>query len=586
MTVDEIVVGLALVAMFGALVSRRVSPTVAVVGALLGMFLVGVVDFDDAFGGFAAAAPITIAALYVVAAGVDRTGALHRLGRVLLGERGLGAATGRLSAAGLAASAVLANTPVVAMGIAAVDPWCRRRLVSPSRLLLPLSSAAILGGTLTVIGTSTNLVASDLLAASGEEPLGFLEPAALAWPLVLAGFVVIIAIGWRVMPDRGGAALDHDAPGFQLGLVVEPGGAVDGRSLDDAGLRQLGTVFCVAVERGGTTLAPVGGRTRLRGDDVLVFAGAVEAISDLGQLDGLSLADLDGEAGLVEPRSGGRTAWFEAVLGPEAPVVGQRLRDARFRDRYGAAVVAIHRPGVDEPLGLGEVRLRAGDSLVLLAEVGFRQRWKQRHDFVLIRRRSDAPVADARRLPHALAALAIVVAGPALGWLSVPRAALAGAVAMVAAGVLRPREARDAVDLNVVAIVGAATGIGAAVSTSGLATRMAGLIEGVGSSQTWVAAIALVVVTLAATEVVTNVAAVALMAPVALAVADDLGTDPRRFLLGVTIAASTSFLTPIGYQTNTMVLGPGRYHPGDYLRLGLVLTSLVVVLVPAMMVRG
>ena len=586
MVLDELIVTLAVVAMFVALVSRRVSPAVAVVGALLGIHLLGAVDFDLAFSGFAAPAPVTIAALYVVAAGVERTGALHRVGGALLGDRSLPLASARLSGAALVVSAVLANTPVVAMGMSATDSWCRRRLISASRLLLPLSSAAILGGTLTVIGTSTNLVASDLLAATGAEPLGFFEPARMAWPLVVLGGALVAVAGWRLMPDRGGAAIDDDAPGFQLGLVVEAGGAVDGVTLAAAGLRQLGSVFCVAIERAGVTIAPVSGDLRLRAGDVCVFAGAVEAIADLGELDGVRLADLDAARGLESVGEGTRTAWFEAVVGPNAPVVGQRLRDSGFRDRYQAAVVAIRRSGHDGPLGLGDVRLRAGDSLILLADQGFRQRWKQRRDFVLIRRRSDAPVPDRGRLPLALLALAVVVIAPVLGWLAVPRAALAGAAAMIAFGVLRPREARDAVDLNVVAIVGAASGIGAAVTSSGLADRLASAIESSASSGTLLAAIGLVVVTLVATEVVTNVAAVALMAPVALAVAGDLGADPRRFLVGVTIAASTSFLTPIGYQTNTMVLGPGRYRPADYLRLGLPLTSLVVLVIPAMMVGG
>ncbi len=572
-----------LVAAFAALISHRLSPPVGIVGALLALYFLGIIDATQAFGGFAEPAPITIAALYVVAAGVERTGALSSLVRRVLGGVGDSSGFVRLLAVAGGLSTVMANTPIVAMLINPVVTWSERRKAPASRYLIPLSYVSILGGMLTLIGTSTNLIGSGLVADAGLEAFSFFEPALIGGPVALIGFAVVALVGPRVLPDRGERAGDDIAAPFTISMIVESGGALDGTSVLDGELRDLPGVYLVAVERHGEVTAPVSPDFVLVGGDTLTFAGRVSEVVDLGTRPGLR----PDEEKHLDALAGTQHAWYEAVIGATSPLVGRSLKEVGFRSRFQAAVVALHRSGVGLDRRLGDVQLQVGDSLLLVSDLDFAHRWRGRGDFLLIEQRSEAPPTSGSKAGIALVILGTLAALPLLGITDVLTASLVAAVAMVITGVLTPRQARDGVDSNVVIMIGAALGVGAAVRTTGLAAEMADLIVGPAEAlgPWWVAA-GLVLVTLALTELVTNAAAVAIVIPIALDVAVSLDADPRRFALGAVAAASASFLTPIGYQTNTMVYGPGRYRFSDYLKLGVPLTVVVVAVVPALMLAG
>ena len=583
MNSDELIVLGVLIAMFIGLVTRRVSPPVGVVGALLALYLTDVADQATAFSGFSSPAPATIAGLYVVAGAVERSGALRPLSRRVLGEGSMPVGMARLGAVAAALSAVVANTPIVAMFIGPVSRWAERRGAPPSRFLMPLSFAAILGGMLTLIGTSTNLVASDLVEATGQEPFGLLEPARLGLPVVLIGMVVVVLLGPRLLPERGKVDNSTVERPFTISLSVIDGGELDGHSVASGGLRQLGAVFLVAVERRGELTAPVSPEHMLRGGDVLTFAGQVDHVVELEKVPGLDLAAGD----QILKLDGGEHAWFEAVIGAGSPLVGQTLKQSGFRNTYQAAVVALHRSGEGVVGGLGDERVQVGDSLLLVADAGFRDRYKHRGDFLLIQRRSEPPPTASVHAKRSLLILGLVAVLALTGVVDVMKAAVLGAAATVALGALTPRQARDSVDLNVVILVAASIGVGAAADQSGLAARLANLLlDSTSVAGTWGLALGLVIATLVLTEMITNAGAVSLMIPIAIRAALESGADPRIFALGVTLAASASFLTPIGYQTNTMVYGPGRYHFTDYLRLGIPLTLVVVIITPVLMASG
>ncbi len=583
MTTDAWLVLGAIALMFGGLVTRRVSPPVGVVGALLALYLAGVASQEEALSGFASPAPATIAGLYIVAGAVERSGALRPMSRRVLGEGSMSIGMARLGTVAAALSAIVANTPIVAMFIGPVSRWAERRGAPPSPFLMPLSFAAILGGMLTLIGTSTNLIASDLIQASGEEALGLLEPARLGLPVVVIGLIVVVVAGPRVLPRRG--SVDHstvDRP-FTISLTIVDGGELDGQTVAAGGLRQLGAVFLVAAEREGELVAPVGPEHQLRGGDVITFAGQVDHVVELEAVPGLELVEGDQILKLDD----GEHAWFEAVIGNGSPLIGRTLKQSGFRSTYQAAVVALHRSGEGIVGGLGEARVQVGDSLLLVADVGFRQRYKNRGDFLLVQRRSEPPPTAAVHAKRSLAILVVVAALALSGMVDVMKAALLGAAATVALGALTPRQARDSVDLNVVVLIAAAIGIGAVADSSGLASALAGgLVDATSGLGLWGVAVGLVIATIVLTEMITNAGAVSLMIPIAMQSASEAGGDARIFALGVMLAASASFLTPIGYQTNTMVYGPGRYHFTDYLRLGLPLTFVVVLLTPLMMSAG
>ncbi|HEX4903353.1 MAG TPA: SLC13 family permease [Acidimicrobiales bacterium] len=568
MSADAWVTAATLVVMLGALAWDRIAPAAVVLAATFALLLLDVIGSDQAFSGFANPAPITVAALYVVARAAQRTALLSALTTRLLGARGGRSSLARLLVPTASASTVFNNTPLVAMLIPDVQAWCRARGLPASRYLLPLSYATILGGVVTVLGTSTNLVVSGLLQARTGEPLGIFEIAPVGGPVALVGMAVLLVAAPVLVPDRLSATeqAEVESREFVIDVEVVPGGPLDGRTVAEAGLRDLEGVFLVSIDRGGQLVSPVAPDRRVDGGDVLTFVGKVDQVVDLQRMRGLRSTEEKHLIAIDSPRQ----SYFEAVVGRSSPLVGKTVREAEFRGRYQAAVVAVHRAGQRIDAKLGDVRLRHGDTLLLVAGPDFRRNWGDRNDFLLVARLGGEPSHATRKAPLVGLVTAAIVLLAALEVLPIVEGALLGAGVLVAARVLTFSEALDAVDLDVILLIGAAFGLGAAMESSGLAQEIAdgliGLFDGFGSAGIVFGA---VLATAVLTELVTNNAAAVVMFPIALAVAEPAGIDPRTMAIGIAVAASASFVTPIGYQTNTMVYGPGGYRFADYVRVGM-----------------
>jgi di/tricarboxylate transporter len=472
-------------------------------------------------------------------------------------------------------SAVLNNTPIVAMLVPQVSSWAARRDRSPAGFLMPLSFAAILGGLITVLGTSTNLVVSGLLEASDMDPIGVFEITKLGLPVAAVGVAALIILAPRLLGERTPARgdLEENVREFVVDMEVVANGPVDGVTVEAGGLRHLAGVFLVQVRRGQDLIGPVGPTLVLRGGDRLRFVGRADNVIDLQSTRGLASAEQEHLTFETD-----RAAFFEVVVGAASPLVGKTLREAEFRGRYQAAVVAIHRAGMRVEGKLGEVRVRVGDTLLLLADPGFRSRWYDRNDFLLVSPLDAKPPVGTRKALGVAAVLAFIILTASTGLLSLLEASLLGAFALVAGRVLTPGEARRAVDLDVVLLIAAAFGLGAAASVSGLADEIAGgLVDTMGGWGIYGTLAGLMIATVILTELVSNAAAAAIMFPIALVAATSIDHDPRGFAIAIAVAASASFLSPIGYQTNTMVYGPGGYRFFDYARLGAPLTAIVIV---------
>jgi di/tricarboxylate transporter len=565
-----------------ALVREVASPAAAMTTAMVIVLVTGVVTPEEALSGFSNPAPITVAALYVLARAVEKTGALTPLiGRLLGSGSSTRGSLIRLVVPTTISSAFLNNTPIVAMLLPQVRAWCEQRRLSPSRFLMPLSFAALLGGVITVIGTSTNIVVSGLMTESGLGGLGFFELAAVGVPIAILGTVLLVVLAPLLLPERRSAReeIDEEVRQFVIEMLVDGGGPLDGRPVEGAGLRHLTSVFLATIEREGFLIAPVAPDEVLRGGDRLRFVGRVKDVVDLAAIRGLTpeptdhLLDLD----TVSAR------YFEAVIGAESPLVGTTLRSAGFRRRYQAVVMAIHRAGQRIDAKLGEVQLRVGDTLLILSDPGFRSRWGDRSDFLVVSQHGGAPGVNAPKAVVVGAVAAGIVALASTGAIPILQASLVGAVVLLGARVLTPSEARTAVDLDVIILIATAFGVANAISASGLASTVAsGLVDGLGFMGTRGILTGVVIATLILTAVITNNAAALLMFPVAVASAQTAGLDPRGFAVAVAVAASVDFLTPIGYQTNTMVYGPGGYRFGDYARLGAPITVVVVLTLVAL----
>ncbi len=560
-----------------ALWREYASPSFLIFSGVGVLLLAEVITPEQALSGFSNPAPVTLAALFVVARAVSKTGAIDGLTHNLLGDKGhTRRPMLRLLAPTAFASGFIANTPLVAMLMPQVTAWANRRGSSPSRFLMPLSFGVILGGTLTLIGTSTNLVVAGRMQAEGLE-FDFFETTAIGLPIAVAGLVVLILLAPRMLRRPSGATsgdLDEELRRFTIEMRVISDGQVDGRTVQEAGLRSLTGVFLVAIDRGETTLAPASPTTVAEGGDILRFVGDVDQILGLSSLPGIELAELDSVKDLDQVGAD----YFSVVVGADSPLVGTTLKGFGFRSRYQAAVIAIHRAGERIEGKLGQVPLHVGDTLLLIADPGFGERWQNRSDFLVVSPHQDATPPRSSGAGLVLAMLAAVIALAAFDIVPILQGSIAAAILLVLFRVLTPTEARRSVDLEVIGIIASAFGLAAAVETSGLADTIAdGLTSLFGGLGEMGALLGIILATVALTELVTNNAAALLMLPIAFAAAPGAGVEPLGMGVAVAIASSASFLTPIGYQTNTMVYGPGGYRFSDYLRLGTPLTTIVVV---------
>ena len=577
MTGDELITLAVVVGMLVTLAVDRFPPAGVVFGATFLLLLTGVIEADAAFAGFSNSAPLTVAALYVLARGAQKTGMLAALTSRLLGGGRRTGAMARLLVPTASASSVFPNTPLVAMLMPDVITWCRNRGISPSRFLMPISFAALLGGVVTLLGTSTNLVISGLLDQDGA-PLGIFEMTPIGLPTALAGTAFLVLFGHRLVPDRLTPAetAELESREFSMTMQVVEGGPLDGRTVADAGLRDLSGVFLVEIDRsqqGGDVVSPVAPDRRIDGGDVLTFVGNVDNIVDLQRIRGLRSTEQRHLLAVDSPRH----TFFEAVVSRSSPLLGTTIKDAEFRSTYQAAVVAIHRSGHRVAGKLGDIRLRHGDTLLLLAAPGFRRNWQDKRDFLLVARVGGEPPSATARAPIVAVTTIAVILLAAFDVIPILEGAILGAGALVLTRTLTFTEARDAIDLDVIIVIASAFGLGAAMQSTGLAQRVAdgltGAFDGLGAAGI---VFGVVLATAVLTELVTNNAAAVVMFPIAVAAAGPAGVDPRSMAIAVAIAASASFLTPIGYQTNTMVYGPGGYRFTDYARVGFPLTVIAL----------
>jgi di/tricarboxylate transporter len=557
-----------LVGVVVAMATDRLSTVTAMGGGLAVLLVTGAIDDDVALSGLSSPATATIAALYVVAAAVTTTGAMTWLiDRVLFGGRG---GLVRLAGSTAAMSAFVPNTPLVALAAPRAVRWSRGSGQSASRLLMPLSFASVLGGVITLLGTSTNLVVSDVLRATGEDELGVFEVTPVGLPVAVVGVVVLVLVAPRLLRHRtaAGESMRDSARRFQIQMLVQPGGPLAGATIEQAGLRDLDGLFLAAVERGDQLVAANPDR-RLVAGDRLYFVGDVQRIVDLQDTTGLTSAE---QNHLIEAEGPG-VRLFEAVVGGRSVLAGQTLKDAGFRGRYGAAVLAVHRADGDLRGKLGTIPIQVGDVLLVLAGPDFAERWREHGDFALVASVADPPPPRRRRAGLAAGSFLGMIVLAATGALSLFAASAVAAAAVVFGGNLSLTEARRAVDLNVVLTIAASISLGAAVETTGLAASIADRLVDVGAPLGAAGLLVIVIVaTQLLTEVLSNSGAAALMVPVAMAAAVGVDGDPRTFAIGVLIGASCSFLTPIGYQTNLMVYGLGGYRFFDFTLVGLPLT--------------
>jgi di/tricarboxylate transporter len=609
MSVDGIIAITTTVVVFLTLQLRRRTPTeIVFLGGLIVVILSGVISPTLAFSGFSSSAVLTIGGLLVCGAALRETGVLDWFGERLLGsaedER---TAMLRLFVTLLIASAFLLNTVVVVMMMPVVLDWCRKRRIAPSRLLIPVSYFAILGGVCTLIGTSTTLVMNSELQSQQARheakfesrpdlpvddrdraeafalqlhPIRMFEIGQAGFPCAVVGGLVLLFLGPHLLPNRTDMLeqFGEQRREYLVEMQLQGDSAMVGQSVGQAGLRRLPGLFLIEINRQNEVITPVSPSDVLRPNDRLIFSGVVSTIVDLEKIPGLiPTAD---DSYVSDPKFRQRRNLTEVVLSRTCPLIGSSVRDGAFRQHYNAAVVAVHRNGVRLTNKIGNIVLEPGDTLLLQTSNDFVPLYRNHRDFFLVSTVAGATPRRSDRAPLA-AMLGLVL----VGWLAMTSllssypwmaglsstavAAIAIAGLTVVTKCISVSDARQAINLPLLLTIAGALGLAKALDESQADEFIANGIIAIVGQDPWPLLITVYGLTMIFTEMITNNAVAVTLLPIAVRVAEGAGYSPRPFIMAIALAASLSFLTPIGYQTNLMVMGPGGYHTTDYFKVGL-----------------
>ncbi len=573
------------------LVSDRVRPDLVALLVVVALGVSGVLTPREAFSGLSRGAVITIMAIFILAEGLERTGLIEQAGDFLL--RVAGKSEPRLVLVVMLAGAVLSlfmnNIAAAAVLLPAVSNAARKSGVSPTRLYMPLAFATLLGGMATLL-TTTNIVVSSLLRDEGLAGYGLLDFLPLGLPIVAVGVLYMALWGRRLLPahlpDRWPQVALEECDLVEVYRLderlfrarVPPGSALDGRPLSQSGLREVYNLNVVAVERRGQALLSPSPDTVLRAGDILLFAG---------KLDEFLRQDVEPYLEILPPRGWCRqdlesaaVVVVEAVLAPRSALLGRTLRAARFREKYGMAVLAIWRAGRPIRTALGDQPLQFGDALLLQGPRRQLPLLGSEPDLLLldVGRGAARPLYPKRWL--ALAILGATLVGAACSAALVGEIMLAGALAMVVARVLTLDEAYQAIEWKSVFLVAGMLPLGVAMTKTGAAEMLVrGLVGLLGPAGPLAVLAGLVLLAALLTQGMNGAAVATVLAPMSIVAARQVGADPRALAMGVALATSLAFLTPLGHPVNVLVMAPGGYRFRDYLRVGLPLTALLLALI-------
>lgn len=561
MNLEQIIVMLCLAAIIIGLATTRIRPVFLFSSAISLLYLLDMISLGEALNHYTNEALATLVLLIMLVLAIEKTQLFASLGqRVLSGSYRL--ALLKLGFTAGLVSSVSNNTAVVASFMSTVKNQSK---LPPSRLLIPLSYASIWGGTLTLVGTSTNLVLNGLVIENGLPALSMFDFTAIGLPIFLGCMILLLIIAPRALPSR--AVDSSESKTYFLEAKVQSDAPLIGKSLLDNGFRNLVDLFLVEIIRDQHIISPVSPEEIIEAGDLLIFAGDITNIQTLNQFKGLSIFD-DDSSNLSKNLS-------EVVVSHNATITGRPLREVNFRAMFDAAVVAVRRGDQRLAGGLGKIKLQSGDSLVLATGHDFHSRHNLPRNFIVlggVNTREHLPTTTEYTITASFIA---VIALSALAILPLFKGLLIMLGGLIATKVISVNEIRRHFPFELIVVIGAALGFAQVMQDSGVATLLANLILTAPMAQgTYPALIACFILTLLLTELVTNNAAAVLVFPIALSMASQYQSDSMPFIMAVAFGASASFITPHGYQTNLMVYSAGNYQLTDYLKTGLPISLL------------
>lgn len=581
MTFEMMFVLLILGVMMLGLILEVARPDMVVFVALTIFLLTGVLTPEEALMGFSNQGMLTIALLFIIAGAVQKSGLVQQSTNALLGSGKSGQVTMlRMLFPVSGFSAFLNNTPIVITFTPIIRKWCADRGISPSKFLIPLSYATILGGMLTLMGTSTNLVVHGLMLDFGMEGFSIFQLAIVGVPAVILGILYIVTIGYRILPNHKvlTETVQTQAREYLSEMVVEPNYPYIDETIQNAGLRSLKGLYLIEIIRGNERISSVKSNTRIKSGDRLIFTGLISTIAELQQMKGLKL---ETESGLnLDTLKNGNTQLVEAVVSHQSALLYKKIRNTEFRGRYDAGVIAVHRNSERVNSKVGDITLKAGDTLLLLCGPDFQKRTSVTNDFYVVTPLNSPHLFESKTKGWVtLAAMLIGILLVTFNVLTMFKAMCLVVVTLLFTRIISPEEAKHSIQFNVLLLIAAAFGIGMAIVKSGTAEMVAEGIVSIGQPFGLLAVLILLyIVTNIFTEIITNSAAAVMMFPIAMEVALQMDVSSIALAVLVTIASSASFITPIGYQTNLIVYGPGGYRFLDYFKVGFPLSLIVMVI--------
>lgn len=567
-------------------IREKYSPDLIALGLFVVLIGTGLLPKEKAFSVFSNPAPITIASMFVLSAALVKCGAIDRF--FVLIERSAGWSYGivvvMLVLVVATISAFVNNTPVVVVFLPIVLNLARKMQLSPSKLLIPLSYAAVLGGSCTLIGTSTNLIVNSIGTARGLPPMSLFELAWLGVPTAIIGAGYLALFGRHLLPDRQmltSILSSEERREYITEAFVQPDSRVLGKSLRDAGLTSSRGIRVLELVRDGVAVPLEPQALRLQAGDRLILACRPKGIVHTR---GIAGVDLVSELQLgLEQIAAHEGSLVEGVVTPTSDLVGGTLKDINFRQRFRMVVLAIHRHGRNLREKIEFTAIESGDVLLMMGTDQAIQALRAGDDIILFDQPPLPARAQNKKLPIALAVAVAIITSASLNWVPIELAALAGGVVLCLTGCIKPKDAYESIEWNLLFLIFGMLAMGLAMEHTGAAALVAQktvavvnyLVPGEHKAIAMLACVYLI--TALFTEILSNNAIAALMAPIAIGVAAELGANPRPFVIAVMFAASAAFSTPIGYQTNTYVYGIGGYKFGDFLKIGIPLNILCFV---------
>lgn len=590
MDFNQIVVCILLVLVFVAFIKEWFSPDLVAMGAFVLLLAIGVLDEKSALAVFSNPAPIIVSCMFVLSAALERTGTIEALGEwfeKLAGKKELRVLLVLMLIVAVL-SAFVNNTPVVVVFMPIVLALARKHDLIASRFLIPLSYAAIVGGTCTIIGTSTNLVASGIAKESGLDEFGMFEVSKLGIVFVIVTFIYMLLIGRKLLPDRVTLSTLFDSSAgkeFLTSVIISEGSELIGKKISETSLSKIRDFRILEVSRSGKKInSPLKDIIFNSGDQLLVKS-RVSGVVDVGGNSGIELG-FEGGLGLQELQTESAVL-IEGVIGPGSSLVGRSIKELNFREKYDVIILALHRRGVNLRDKFEDVRLAFGDTILVEGAPDKINALSQERDFINLSQSNCRPLRRSK-VPFAVGALLLFMFLAAFKVAPLIVLALGAALLTLFSRCLEPSEAYEAIDWKVIFMIFGMLGLGTALQKVQVIQILADSLTGwaLVLKNIYVLIALIYLVTAILTELISNNAVAALLTPVAISVAQAMDLDARPLVVAVMFAASASFSTPIGYQTNTYIYGAGGYKFTDFTRVGIPLTIILwvvsVILIPMM----